>query len=313
MVTKTNLLLAISVICLLLSCDSEMVEWSPENAALLFMSNKDGNAEIYFHSAQDSGWVNLSNNKTTDNWPVWSPDGQKIAFQRWNEARTIDVWVMNADGSNQTQLTDHPDHDYLPSWAPDGKRISFTSWRTETADEERAPHIYIMNADGSDQRRLVSESLNTSSGASWHPDGKRFVFTMKVDDNGGDIFEADADGTNLHRLTEDTLYNGAATYSPDGSMIAYYADNGTTSNIMVMNADGTGKRNLTNSGQSWYPRWSPDGKWIVYTAANPEGGESDLDIQALPVFENSQPRKIAGGGGREAEGSWKPVYNFLGR
>src|SRR5262245_32802077 len=112
--------------------------WSPEKADLLFMSNRDGNAEIYVLRAGQKEWINLTNHKSSDNWPSWSPDGQRIVFQS-NRAGNLDVWTMNADGSNQVQLTNDKEPDYLPSWSPDGKSIIFTSWRKETADAPRVP------------------------------------------------------------------------------------------------------------------------------------------------------------------------------
>jgi len=177
------------VVCftfLMPGCHSEKTEWSPYNTQLLFMSGRDGNAELYVTTGTDSQWVNLTNNSAGDNWGVWSPDGKKIVFQS-NRGGNLDIWTMNADGSNPVQLTDNPAHDYLPEWTPDGKKISFTSWRVEEGDDEPSPHIYIMNSDGTNQRRLVPESLKTSSGASWHPDGKSFLFSRKVAEKGADI------------------------------------------------------------------------------------------------------------------------------
>ena len=136
--------------------------WSPEDAGILFSSDRNGNLEIYTKKADDTTWVNLSMNKAGDNWPVWSPDGNKIVFQS-TRAGKLDVWIMNKDGSDQKRLTTRSDHDYLPSFTPDGTRITFISWRTESRDEGRKPRIYIMNIDGSNQSRLVEKSPNTSS------------------------------------------------------------------------------------------------------------------------------------------------------
>ncbi len=60
--------------------------------------------------------------------PVWSPDGTKIAFARWNiNSRFVEIFVMNADGSDQRRLTQSRE-DHSPSWSPDGTKIAF--WRT---------------------------------------------------------------------------------------------------------------------------------------------------------------------------------------
>jgi TolB protein len=278
-------------------------DWSPAKADLLFMSNRDGNAEIYLVRAGQKDWTNLTNHKGGDNWPSWSPDGQRIVFQS-NRAGNLDVWTMNVDGSNPVQLTNDKEPDYLPSWSPDGKTIIFTSWRKETAEAPRAPHVYVMNADGTGQRRLPMESLNTSAGASYSPDGKWIVYTRKNKDNGADIFVADREGKNERQLTDDkSVYNGADSFSPDGQWISFYADDGKGSAIKIIKADGSERRTIVAQGKNWYPRWSPDGRWLAYCA--PVNG-NNIDILAVPVVGERAPMILISSDKREAEGSWRP-------
>jgi TolB protein len=212
---------------------------------------------------------------------------------------------MDADGSHPIQLTADSAHDYLPAWSPDGTRITFASWRSEPGDDAPSVHTYIMNADGSAQRRLIPDSPRTSAGAEWTPDGREFLLTRKVGELGSDIFRTDAAGAVLQRLTNDSWSNGAPVFSPDGTQIAFYADRGQTSDIVVMNSDGSNRRTVVTGGQNWYPRWSPDGRWLVYTAAVSGGGEDDLDVLAIPVG-GTTAITLAGGPGREAEGQWRP-------
>ncbi|MFN0016860.1 MAG: DPP IV N-terminal domain-containing protein [Pirellulaceae bacterium] len=303
---RTLLLLAMLCFALSTARSAEPPAWKPESADLLFMSGRDGNGEIYLLTGGEREWKNLTNHKSSDNWPGWSPDGKQIVFQS-NRSGNLDIWTMNADGSNQVQLTKDSQPDYLPDWSPDGKSILFTSWRTEKEDEKRAPHIYLMNADGSGQRRLIAESLNTSAGATWSPDGKRIVFSRQTGKEGADLFVAGSDGKDEQRLTSDEakdLYNGSPTFSPDGKSIAFYSASKTASALEVMNADGTDRRTILAEGQNWYPRWSPDGGWLVYTAE--AGDKKNIDVFAIALTAGSTPVLLAGGEKREQEASWRP-------
>ena len=306
----TTQFLLISVLCILgLTGAPAQVQpaWNPDSADLLFASGRDGNSEIYLRRAGQKDWINLSNHEAGDNWPVWSPDGTQIAFQS-KRAGNLDIWKMKADGSEQRQLTTDSEPDYLPSWSPDGKSILFTSWRRRDG-EERAPHIYAMDTDGSNQRRLVAESLNTSAGATWSPDGRQIVYSKKGDKKGADVFIADADGGNERRITNDqdrNLYNGSPMFSPDGKWIAFYADDEKTSALVVMAVDGTNRRTVLAEGKNWYPRWSPDGRWLVYTAAVTGADEGNIDILAVPASGDGKPMLLAGSPKREQEGSWRP-------
>ena len=285
----------------------ERPAWKPDNADLLFTSSRDGNSEIYLLRAGQKEWINLSNHEAGDNWPVWSPDGTRIAFQS-DRAGNLDIWTMKADGSEQRQLTTDSEPDYLPSWSPDGNTILFTSWRKEKGDEKRAPHVYAMNADGSNQRRLIKESLNTSAGATWSPDGKQIVYERKGD-KGADVYVADADGTNERRITNDQekdIYNGSVTFSPDGKWIAFYSDHDKSADLVVMSVDGKDRRTVVSGGYNWYPRWSPDGRWLVYCARVRDGDQGNIDIFAVPVSGEGKPILLVGSPMSDQEGSWRP-------
>jgi len=280
--------------------------WTPESSDLLFTSSRDGNADVFVLKAGQREWTNLTNHPAGDNWPAWSPDGERIVFQS-RRAGSLDIWVMNADGSNPAQLTSDPESDYLPAWCSNGKQILFTSWRQEPGDTRRAPHLYLMNGDGSGQRRLVAESLETSAGGTSSPDGKLIVYSRKTAQDGADILLADMSGKNERRLTkEKELYNGTPVFSPDGTLIAFYADDGKSSALVIMHADGSGRRTVLAGGQNWYPRWSPDSKWLVFTAAAQGGDEGNTDILAIPVTGDGKPVPLAGGAKRELEASWRP-------
>lgn len=282
--------------------------WSPQTAELLFTSGRDGNAEVYRWRGGASEWINLTNHKAGDNWPVWSPDGKRIAFQS-NRSGNLDIWVMNEDGSAPTPLTQDAEPDYLPAWSPDGRTILFTSWRREPGDEKRAPHVYAMNADGTQQRRLVKASLNTSAGATWSPDGRQIVYTRQGE-KGADVFIADANGTNERQVTHDDsagLYNGAPSFSPDGRQLAFYSASSTASALVVLDLQTQQRRTLIAEGQNWYPRWSPDGRWLVYTAAVPGAEKGNIDLFALPVDGRGPPLPLVASPKRDQEGSWRPL------
>lgn len=280
-------------------------EPGPPQADLVLSSNRDGDNDIYLLPAGSSDWINLTNHPGGDNWPVWSPDGSRIAFQS-DRGGSLDVWVMDADGSNLQQLTTDPEPDYLPVWSPDGSQLSFASWRAEPGDTIRANHIYLMNADGTGQVRLFSESPGTSAEASWAPDGSGWVLSRKTGEEPSDVFLIDDSGAVIGRLTEDGASNGTAAFSPNGTQIAYYADRGDVSELVIAASDGSEPRTLLSQGQNYYPRWSPDGRWIVFTAAVVPGQTNDLDVLAIPVDGSGPPVTLAGGPGREAEGSWRP-------
>jgi Tol biopolymer transport system component len=100
-----------------------------------------------------------------DNFPAWSPDGSKIAFES-NRGSNNGIFVMSTDGTNIVALTHPQGTDEFPAWAPDGVRIAFD--RAVEPVLSSKGQIYVMNADGSNQAALTNSSAGADSPA-WQP------------------------------------------------------------------------------------------------------------------------------------------------
>ena len=138
--------------------DSTLPRWSPDGQRIAFVSNRDGNVEIYLMNADGTGVTRLTNHGSEDSRPSWSPNGQQIAFDS-NRDGNVEIYLMNADGSGLARLTDHPARDGHSVWSPDGRHIAFFSERDGDLQ------IYVMRHDGTGVTKLTD-----SSGNDVHPD-----------------------------------------------------------------------------------------------------------------------------------------------
>jgi hypothetical protein len=237
---------------------------------VVFGSNRDGNWEIYLMVGDENHLTRLTNDPGEDTFPVWSPDGTKIAFHS-DRLGNFNIYVMNADGSGLTQLTDDPKADTFPVWSPDGQKIVFQTKRHGNKQ------IYVMNADGSNETRLTHSEVDDVN-PSWSPDGRYIVYSSVVG-SGIQLYIMDADGSHQRRLTSGSQLYNFPVWSPDGAWLAY--DNSTQGieKIAKVTIDANGNLGeeipLTDSGyDATHPRWSLDGYYIFFTS--PRDGNMNL-------------------------------------
>lgn len=187
---------------------------------------------------------------------VWSPDGKRIAFLRPYGGLS----VVDADGKGERRLT-RSDEDSSPAWSPDGKQLAFV--RTSLA----ATAVMLIDPDGRDLRVLRRLEGDVEQ-VHWSRDGRSLTF---LEHPGGSYTRSNlvtlalAGGRLLRRVPRVTAPYFAIAWSPDGRRLAYAGGN---FRLVVMNADGSGRRSL---GDGWAPTWAPDGRMIVYVADGPLG------------------------------------------
>lgn len=102
-----------------LTRDSEFHDLTPiwSRTGLVFVSERDGNEEIYRTDVDGRNMQRLTQNGVPDTAPAWSPDGRFIVFVSTRDGNP-DLYWMNADGSNVTRLTNTPATESSPSWGP---------------------------------------------------------------------------------------------------------------------------------------------------------------------------------------------------
>ena len=159
--------------------------FSPDGTKIAFASNMDapiacpGTArtaacapytEIYVMD-RDGSNVRRTDNAVLDVFPMFSPDGTKIAFNSPRDGNT-ELYAMNADGSAQTRLTDRPGGDSQPSWSPDGQKIA---WRSSPVGPIEIGDIWVMNADGTEPIQLTDDPGDDLR-PTWSPSGTKIAF-----------------------------------------------------------------------------------------------------------------------------------------
>src|SRR5262245_22898786 len=152
----------------------------------------------------------------------------------------------------------------LEALAEDVPRVTITT--------KRFGGVQLMSVgiDGSNPQQLTNEPEDATQ-PTWSPDGTKVVYVVGPTYH-GKIKIMDADGKNAHLLFDDARSQRTPAWSPDGKQIAFSMamDDNFNYDLFVINVDGTGLKNLTNSPIfEADPAWSPDSKKLAYVIAVP--------------------------------------------
>lgn len=241
-------------------------------------------------------------------------DQKKLIFQSTRPPYECDqMFTMNLDGSDLKLVSTGKGRVTCGYFFPDGKRILYSSTHEEgapcppKADMSKGYvwalyksfDIYSARTDGSDLKPLT-RTPGYDAEATISPNGQRIVFTS-VRDGDLDIYSMNLDGSDVKRLTFEKGYDGGPFYSPDSKQIVYRAHHPTdpkdldryekllaegliepkSLEIMVMNADGSNKRQLTGNGRANFaPYFLPNGKQVIFSSnlSDPKGRNFDLFV-----------------------------------
>lgn len=200
------------------------------------------------------GW-NASN-------PRWSPDGTKIAFLTDREDQR-GLWTVNLDKREPRFVASLENTNSFITyageslaWSPDSKRIAYISATEESSD----PHFaLVQGAEASDDPRVI-DRIQYKSRTSFSDHRRTHVWITAIDK------------PEPRQLTSGLFYDHAITFSPSGDEIAFLSnheqdpDSNNNSDIFAVDLHGETRQITATKGCEYEPTWSPDGKWIAYTA-----------------------------------------------
>jgi Tol biopolymer transport system component len=225
---------------------------------------------------------------TDDNgafWENWSPSGRQLVFSRFPAPDFFgQLWLMNADGSNQHLLLNDPGFDdEAPSFSPDGSHVIFS--RCAPLGGEFPCAVYRVGVDGNGLQPVTPVRIELQDWEPvYSPDGATIAFySFGRDGVIAAIYLMNADGSQIHEVSEAELEGFSPDWSPDGRQLVFTTKccNPEFRNLVVINQNGERLRQLTDdkgaiaAGRS---SWSPQGDTIVFFGANVDTGENGIFV-----------------------------------
>jgi Tol biopolymer transport system component/serine/threonine protein kinase len=238
--------------------------WSPSGKFIYFSSYRSGGINIWRAPVKADATLRGPLQQVTtgagqDVEVAASPDGKRLAFATLHQ--NADIWKLPV--SPQTGLPNGPPEavisttreDSRGAWSPDGTMVAFNS------DRAGDMNIWLFSPADSNPHQLTTGHGGDFQ-PNWSPDEKRISF-FSSRSGSPNIWEVEIASRALRPLTSNSSVNVNPFYSPDGALIAYQSDQSGRLEVWVMNADGSGQRQLANVGVTGhFMRWS--GRELVF-------------------------------------------------
>jgi TolB protein len=237
--------------------------WSPDGRRFAFNSDRTGEMNLW---VRDSGGSarQVTNGPGGDYQPSWSPDGTKLAFFSARGGNS-DIWRLDTGDNTLVRLTDAPALDVNPAYSPDGRHIAFVSDRSGRFE------VWLMTADGEDQRQLASAGA-WGHFLAWTRDSRAVVF-RGTKDRQGQTYQVSIDDGALRELP-DVSSGGHMSFSPSQALLMDVRNHKV---LWVYPVDGRPAYQIHQfedpDVRIDYPRWSPDGREVVFDRVAPRGGD----------------------------------------
>ena len=273
------------------------------DSPIVYVSDTDGDQEIYLVHPGTGESSRLTNNSTPDEDPRWSPDGEMVAYVS-RESGDKEINVISREGENLSRLTNNPGLDSSPRWSPEQQVLAYVS---ESQDEgEDGSEIYAISLEDREIDQVTFEGPTEELG-DWSPDGQWLIFynVEPVEDRG--LWLRNPTGVNLLRLTEGE--DSQPAWSPDGKYISFVRQQEEAQVIFLARPakggswqDGVDETRLTHGGFDDYsPVWHPNGKTLAFVSTR-DGNPEIYTMQA----DGANQHRLTSNSAQDTSPVWSP-------
>lgn len=303
-----TLLFAFASTILICACQRAPAPVDPATG-IAFVSDRDGNWEIYLQQPDASRSARLTAHPALDADPAWSPDGRQIAFRSRRDGSS-DIFIMNADGTDPRNLVRDPqasfDDEFNPAWHPGGETLAIYTDRFPAPRQCRAGghQLALFPLDGDrDDIRLLNAIPGEQETFAWSPGGNTLVFSSNCNDQYFQLYQWAPISAEVEQLTTAPYNHTSPAWSADGALLALVSNREGNADVYILAMATRELTNLTrHPARDISPAWSPDGNQVAFVTDR--DGNDELYIINV---DGSASRNLTQNPADDWSPAWSPV------
>ncbi len=249
------------------------LSWSPDGMLIACPAGSSGTNGPFMNLVGVNAKSGQETLLTTQEWRragqiAWRNDGSGLVAVAWKKDSPLasdQLWFFPYPKGEPRKITNDLN-------VYDGISLSRDSRQLVTVQSTKVANLWrVPEADASRAVQIGGQSIDNHAhrlGLTWSPDGK-LIYGSYASGN-ADLWAMDAEGTNQQQLTTDAKLDLAPAASADGRSLAFVSNRGGGFSIWRMDADGLNALRLTKGQADHFPNFTPDGKWVFYTASTHE-------------------------------------------
>ena len=247
--------------------------WDPNRQRIAFLSNRDGNVEVYYAVASEDApsVVRVTNSVFDESQISWSGDGRRIAYtsEDFDGRRTVQHVDLNTLAGEPVLFGSDGESD--PAWSPTEDLIVFAKLDAEGA----STGIFLRDPSNVN---IIQLTAGPHHFPTWSPDGGRIAYVSTQNDGQQDIYVVTVSPlgptSEPLRLTQHGSDDYKPAWSRDGSSIAFISDRSGNADVYTIVPDGSGLTKITqNAVNELSVKWGPDGSLVF-----PSGPENQTSL-----------------------------------
>jgi serine/threonine protein kinase len=246
--------------------------WSPDGKVIAASTRKVGGGfrwEVVAVQVSDGSEKILTAQKWVQIGEIaWLGDGSALlmnAAEQTPAARLLQIWLLPYPAGQPRRITND-----LNSYS--SISLSADSSSLVTVQSDTVANLWIAPGGDATHAHQITTGSGRYNQPSFTPDGH--LVCMSDASGTADIWLMDSDGKNQKQLTSDSGANAFPSVSPDGRSIVFDSNRGGDAavfNVWRMDIDGSNPRQVTHGEGEYFPAYSADGKWIMYTPLSTGG------------------------------------------